>query len=384
VKIDYISASRINTYLNCPHQYYLVYHKNYWMDNEATRFGTLMHDTIEHTLTDYGDDINPIETGVELFKTFWSKGNLRNKEYFDMGIEIIKRFFEQNDYLEFKSKLFVPPEKKFTIELAPGVKALGFIDILLKEDKKTIHVVDFKTSSISKTYTEAKDDIQMGLYDLAISEMFPEFENVLLTLYYLRTGEKVTTTRTEKERNRLRDFLVATYYQIKEDKTHEKVLNNFCHWCPGKHECSEYKKAITEGIFPGDLSDESSLEELEKQYLNIEASLVTLKQRKDEINNMIETIMRATGKDKVRINNIEFYSIPQNNKVFDNNFIVEKIGIENFIKLATISQKALKDNFDKELVNEIINSAEVVKKGQYIKHKKIKNSPSKKKRKKKE
>lgn len=73
----------------------------------------------------------------------------------------------------------------------------GTIDLVTELDKDTIEVRDYKTGlrqifhldeNNIKTYEKLETDTQLLLYNYAIRQMFPQYKNVITTIFFIRDG----------------------------------------------------------------------------------------------------------------------------------------------------------------------------------------------------
>ena len=71
----------------------------------------------------------------------------------------------------------------------------GTMDLIVKENEDTLHLVDYKTGLRKNWATdEVKDqeklnkDFQLMLYYYAVRKLFPEYKNVMVTIIFLRDG----------------------------------------------------------------------------------------------------------------------------------------------------------------------------------------------------
>jgi CRISPR/Cas system-associated exonuclease Cas4 (RecB family) len=178
--LPYISYTQINTYLKCPHEFWLTYYSGDFtpISNKYTELGSLLHEIFE-------------EQGRQLIagKPMPEKEAIRifNKKYFQIdkkyfndkedwlkmykkGAEAIKNYFE---VYRNSPPLFV--ERKFFGEIAEGLPpAKSFIDRIDGDpnDPSSWIITDYKTGASPKSKEYLKNDIQLGFY---ASQVFAEF-----------------------------------------------------------------------------------------------------------------------------------------------------------------------------------------------------------------
>lgn len=172
--IPYISYSQLNTYMTCPHSYYLTYKvgKYQFLGNKYTELGSVLHDIFERQ----GKQLivapeKPYEKAqaiVDFNKKFFAieRHHFDDKEDFKKlykkGISAIEGYFDK--YSE-ETPLFV--ERKFMGLIGDGLpQAKSFVDRIDGDanDPSTWIITDYKTGSSPKTKSYLKDDIQLGFY----------------------------------------------------------------------------------------------------------------------------------------------------------------------------------------------------------------------------
>lgn len=93
-------------------------------------------------------------------------------------------------------------EFEYKGEILKGkLRLKGTIDFLESPIDGTIHIVDYKTSANRNVWPTKKlkdyeylknEDIQLRLYHYAITKALPQYENVLITIFFIRLGEAFT------------------------------------------------------------------------------------------------------------------------------------------------------------------------------------------------
>ena len=76
-------------------------------------------------------------------------------------------------------------------------------------DDGVIEVIDWKTgrrlnwaTGEEKTYEKLLEDPQLLLYNYAISKLFPEYEQAIMTIYYIRDGGPFSMCFDKPDRER--------------------------------------------------------------------------------------------------------------------------------------------------------------------------------------
>lgn len=199
---DYLSASAINLFLQCPTSYFLKYQLG--LDQDETdpsfaNYGTLVHNILENMANNkYLFEEEPIE---EYTNTFPTTG-VPVENYFEEGLDAIKRgweFFE-----DFKIQV-IGAEVKFNVKPFEEIpKYFGFIDLVYRDENGNLIVKDYKTS---KPYTDKQleHQIQPYFYSEACLAIYGELPKYF-EFDFVRFNKKKTIVTDEAflEFNRLR------------------------------------------------------------------------------------------------------------------------------------------------------------------------------------
>ena len=200
-----LSASRINTFLQCKQRYWYAYVlKVEKPTNTSFKLGLACHATLEKAgriwqekdlkkfskkqieeLLAYYDEMS-VKEGVEdhdehLLGKELVSNRLRN---FGIGSKIIGI----EDRFGFENTL--------QLTTKDGVPLIGAIDKSVEVDPKTLLIVDYKTSKTVPDGDRLRSDIQLSMYNLVARQLYPQYYNVILCFDMLRKDELVYTYRT--------------------------------------------------------------------------------------------------------------------------------------------------------------------------------------------
>jgi hypothetical protein len=113
---------------------------------------------------------------------------------------------------------------------ANGLRLKGTMDLLTLGDSDTIEYVDYKTGARKDWATgEIKDlpklqkDIQLLLYYYAIRQIFPQYKNVIMTIFFLRDGGPFTVLYDSKDEEYFMNELKRLYIEIKNNKNPKPI-----------------------------------------------------------------------------------------------------------------------------------------------------------------
>ena len=123
--------------------------------------------------------------------------------FYKKGEEYLIGYFKN----EFNKKV-IPEllEHKFNLNLFKDLKVGGTIDRVDRISKNELEVIDYKTGATIPSQKEVDKDLQLSIYALAVSDMYKvKPEDIKLSLYYLDIQEKISTTRSLKDLQEVRD-----------------------------------------------------------------------------------------------------------------------------------------------------------------------------------
>jgi len=255
IHIDYLSVSQIETFQICPLHYKLRYiYKVPTPPSASASFGTSIHAALKLFFEKVKSDQKPNDRMIlscleeswidEGFtskiheKKFYSKGQMYLKGFLKNGFnqKIKTLALEQ----PFTMNLFTPGESKKKSERP--LKIGGKIDRVDDLGGGAIEIIDYKTSATIPSQREVDKNLQLTFYAFAaigVAE-FPFAktpEKVKLSLYYLDTQEKFTTTRTQKDLDEAKNKVLEIREEI--EKSEFQCSGNFlCKNCEYKLLCA--------------------------------------------------------------------------------------------------------------------------------------------------
>lgn len=185
--MKYVSYSQYNVYNTCPYQWKLNYIDNHKITSPNVHyiFGTSLHSVLQLYLTQFY--VKSEKTAMELdtskllqdkmiseFKKYQSDGyedfvtaNELSEYYMD-GVHILEWFKKhRKEYFSKKGWKLVGCEVPLEFEVRPGIKFIGYLDIVLENEMtgKT-KIIDFKKSYRGWTPNQKKDPVKRGQLQL--------------------------------------------------------------------------------------------------------------------------------------------------------------------------------------------------------------------------
>ena len=358
-----LSATGIRDFLQCALKIVFRYNRNIVrMTNDHAKVGIAVHEALEQFTWRMLEkqsfpDPTDYEFAVTTFMNSATEEGLENMGFYTDGRTMVTEFVDRFD----PSEEVLDVELRFKLETPEGIPLVGAIDKVVKINDDTIAIIDYKTARNALTPYELRDDIQLSMYDLAASIIWPEYTNRLLFLEYVRIDKKVSTYRTEEERIAFRDFLKSTWMQI--DKMDEKdikgKINRLCGWCDYKEYCDEYASFMDSADFAmptlTDMSDGEFLEHWDK----VSASKAVLEARQRELKMMASE--KAHRGDEFRANGRELYSTQAARTNYNVEDVVPLLPEDDLYSILNVNKTRL-DRYSKddpELKNKLARIASV-------------------------
>lgn len=184
-----MSYSRINTFKMCPAMYYYQYiQKEETIWGAPAKAGNVIHSVLENKLERnvpiQADQLDEYIEEMRKWEGEHDPDGIIPPALTEKGERMLAEFLDRHD----GEKLPIV-SKEYAFEIVIG-KALfrGFID-RVDATRELTTIVDYKSGSREVTYKGAKDDLQLGIYALAVRRTMPK-RPIYAELYYLRSGRQ--------------------------------------------------------------------------------------------------------------------------------------------------------------------------------------------------
>ena len=235
-----LSYSAIDTYETCPAKFRFQYEQRLpTSSSPALAFGESLHRALQR----FHDRPVPVPPSLGELHAFldqeWVSDGYRDPSeerlYLDHGRQVLSGYHRDNadDY-----RIPAALEYKFSIEVE-GVQLGGQIDRLDRIPGGGYEIIDYKTNRRLPPKSRIDKDLQLSIYWLAAKEIWG-IEPERLTLYYLLPGQRMTTTRSAADGERLR-HRIATVAERVEAGKFEPRENPLCNWCDFQAQCPLYR-----------------------------------------------------------------------------------------------------------------------------------------------
>jgi hypothetical protein len=133
-------------------------------------------------------------------------------------------------------------------ELEGQLAIKGTIDLVTEVDDGIIEVIDWKTgqrknwaTGETKTYEKLLEDPQLLLYNYAISKLYPNYKQAIMTIFYTRSGGPFSMCFDKLDQEKFIEMLKKRYKQIQHNESPNCCSRNRTSFKCTKL-CSFYKK----------------------------------------------------------------------------------------------------------------------------------------------
>ena len=311
------SYSALDTYKTCPRKYkYQEVDKIKTPKKLEQVFGTIIHSALKFMF-----ERNPLYPTIDEIVDFYSKAwgetavkiawvsesekERKEKIYFEEGLKMLKNFYKKNSPWNFNP---VELESRFMVEVLDeenGNKHTlgGIMDRLDKDPSSDFYeIIDYKTSKKMPPEDSLADNLQLGLYALAVKKRWPSLkdEQIKLSLYFLKHNEKISIAASPENLDRVKRRILTTVKEIEkrlETGDFTPLPGPLCDYCGYRNICPmwshEYKKGEAATL------DETVASAAIKEFFEIKETDEKNKKRLAELRNTILSYMENEKIERV-------------------------------------------------------------------------------------
>lgn len=284
--VTYVRSSSYNNYAYCEMQYFITYVLGYQsLSGKKADLGTIVHKVMEvlaklkkelqvneksKKIVINDESLGTIETTpILLFKKnivsklldqsfdFYSKRSSHNsfsksdKDYcLDMCWSALNfnngQFDPRNrNIIQAEPHFDIPIEEDWakyeykidgkTIKGQLAIK--GTIDLVTELEPGLIEVVDWKTgrrldwaTGEEKTYEKLNSDPQLLLYNYAISKLFPEYKQSIMSIFFIKDGGPFSMCFDQSDHDKFMNMLKNRFRQIQQNNTPRPISEDRSNW----------------------------------------------------------------------------------------------------------------------------------------------------------
>jgi len=241
------SHTALDTFRTCPRKFKFQYVEKVDIPKRITAdtyMGNAVHKVLAR-LYQLGADgiVYPVEEMIAYYEKQWEKVDRKYltltdeyhtvDDYIRIGREMLRNHYER--YRPFNQGTLLGSELNMVFTLPDtSFRIRAVIDRLWKRDDGIVEICDYKTGrSIARPHDE-RFYYQMGLYQLAIQEQYPQFETIELAQYFLRTDEVVSYRMRPEELEQLTEEVRALIYATIDAERLDSFPaqeGRWCHYC---------------------------------------------------------------------------------------------------------------------------------------------------------
>ena len=251
---DIYSYSKINLFNNCPKRYKFYYLDKIKKKDEGVEafLGKIVHQTLEWVYDlkiKFNKSYYSLDNILDKYKDLWydnlhndirslKYSMLKKNDYYTMGMRLLIEYY--NNFGPNFDEPVIKVEKKLWFQ----VGNYSFISIIDRIDKidSDLAIIDYKTGKKELSEKSLKNDLQMGVYHLAMKSNFTNSGKISLSHYYLRTGNRVTTSFSSEDEIEFENNIIKNIERINSamaENTFESKESNLCNWCYYWKECDK-------------------------------------------------------------------------------------------------------------------------------------------------
>lgn len=292
-----ISYSALNAYQNCPLKYKFQYiEKIKTPKSKEAVFGTLIHSTLNFIHTP-GILSPSMEQALDHFSKNWNgdvfESELEERAAFSQGVEIIRRYYNDNDIARVN---IVALESPFQIKLGEHVVS-GIID-RIDRTEDGYEIIDYKTAKKMPSQEKVDNDVQLTIYLQAFLNRYPEerknLDKLKVSLYFVKHGAKLTSTRTQEDLENIEKTFMEVIEKIGQSDFAPNI-NPLCDWCDFQHLCPMWRHKFKE-------ERKIDTEEINKaiiEYIKAKDEAKQIKNKLAELQEKVAKYMDQEGVERV-------------------------------------------------------------------------------------
>lgn len=285
--VTYIRSSSYNNYAYCEMQYFMTYVLGYQsVSGKKAELGTIVHKVMECLaglkkadqeasgrtkkikITDDAlkevsclrSDLNSeklVDSLLDSSFKFYTGGSVHSWDMSDkhMCHNLIWKTLKFNKgQFDPRKRDVLAPEPHFDIPIdedwakfeytmpdgknVKGQLAIkGTIDLVTKVDDETIEVIDWKTgrrldwaTGQEKTYEKLCSDPQLLLYNYAISKLFPEYKQAIMSIFFIKDGGPFSMCFDDSDQKIFLNMLKERFQEIQKNNTPKPISSDRSNW----------------------------------------------------------------------------------------------------------------------------------------------------------
>jgi putative RecB family exonuclease len=300
------SHSRIGTFLNCPRQYKFQYVEKAVIEKLVSVeafLGSAVHNALEKLYRQKQNGrVMPLEELLTMYGEFWegpdkdrikvTRDSLSVEDFIKVGREGLQKYYGQHQPFDDGETLALEKNITFPLDDSGRFGFNGKIDRLALRDDKMVEIIDYKTQSSLPTQRDLETSNQMGLYQIGVKHLWPDFKDIKIKQHFIRQGVTMSAMMHDDLLEEIREAaiqnILAIEHAVIEDDFPPKE-SRLCDWCLYFELCpAKRHKLALEGRQDEDF-DEKIGYKLAEKYLELNENV---KKQKSELDALKQDVIR--------------------------------------------------------------------------------------------
>lgn len=250
---DTFSPSSLGCFEKCPKQYWYRYVERVPVETEGIEafVGKRVHEVLERLYRFVAEGRIPsLERVLWRYHQNWTaafaperirivRTGTEAEFYRRLGARCLENYFRRRYPFDAEETLGLERPVRFHLDEGGRYALRGVIDRIARARDGVLEIHDFKTGRRVPSQEEADRDPQLGLYELALRSGWRERGPVRLVWHYVLTNRVRVSTRSEAQREALRESTAARIDRIRAEETFPATPSGLCGWCEFRDRCPE-------------------------------------------------------------------------------------------------------------------------------------------------
>ena len=302
-----ISYSSLDIFETCPKRFeYQIIEKIKVPKTKEQIFGTTLHATLKH-LYDQSPIFPALSDIIDYFAIEWKDNAEKVKwvdekeknAYFQEGKKILQDFYQKNipdhksTIIALESRFEAPIEE--TGKENPHILT-GIIDRIDKIRDGVFEIIDYKTNRRMPGESNVDNNLQLSIYTLGFFKRWPnlaKLEDINLSLYFLKHGEKMTTKRNQEEIEALKTRVLKNIAEI-EKNYFPPIPSALCNYCSYKNICPMWSH-----LYQKQTPADEEVKKMVDEYFSLKNQTDQTDEKLAEIKRQINVYLEKKGLDRV-------------------------------------------------------------------------------------
>lgn len=268
------SASRLETYRQCPQKFKFTYIDGIKSSMEGIEafMGSRAHETLEKLYTDlkFCKEVT-LEGLLDFYRQAWEKEwheeirivreELTPENYLAMGEKCIVDYFNRYHPFDQNRTMGIEYRVEFKLDNEGKHSLIGFIDRISRPRDKVIWIHDYKAKGFLPTQQDLDEDRQLPFYQMAVKALWPDTEEVELVWHYLLFDQEIHSRRTDEELETLRIETIDLIEEIESTTEFPTHKSGLCPWCEHQAICPQFRHLFeTKSLAPNEYMGEEGVQ----------------------------------------------------------------------------------------------------------------------------